>query len=106
MKKIVGIRTDCVTGEKREVELEWDVVDGKYGKIFQLIGGPTGFEAFYIDFNGKRVVDLDQMKERGWCACMGDVGFKFPRYDRLEISGEEMVKALSEVEQELMETSK
>ena len=87
-----------MTGEKQQVELEWEVEEGLHGKVFRLVGGPTGYESFYIDFDGKCDTRTGLMKKKGWCACMGDVGFKFPRYDKLVIPAEEMAKAFKELE--------
>ena len=95
MCKLKGIRTDCMTAEKYQVELEWAILETERGKVFQLIGGPTGYESFYI--NQKTI---QRMKRNGWTACMGDVGYKVARYDRLEISAEEMVKVFEALENE------
>ena len=88
-----GMRTNCLTGEKREVVLDYKIVELQDGqRIFQLIGGPTGYESFYI--TDGVIADYTDPSTECWVACMGDVGYKSPRYDRLEIPAEEMRKAL------------
>jgi len=52
--------------------------------IFKIIGGPTGYESFYMH---KFVVD--KMSISGWVACAGMRG----SWDRLSFTGEEMRKA-------------
>lgn len=95
--KIKGIRTDCITKEEKEVELEYEIQvrSNQYGinrRIFRLLNGVTGYEGFYIDNeNGKpESVLLKMLKRNGWKACMGTPRF----YDELVISAEEMRKAL------------
>lgn len=90
--KVIGERTDCLTGEKTRVELGWDSEAGVHGTVFRLVEGPTGYESFYIDKEA-----IERMSSRGWCACMGDVGCSVPRHDKLEIPAEEMAKAFKEL---------
>lgn len=80
-----GILTDCRTGEKKKIEIDYKIVNDKHGKIFRLIGGPTGYESFYI--NSDR---LERICDNGWTACVGTRGV----YDKLFIPGEEMRKAI------------
>lgn len=87
-KVIKGILTDAWTNEKKEVKLEYVIETNANGTIFRLIGGPTGYESFYIDQYAR-----EKMPINGWMACIGTE----KRWDRLFISGEEMRKALSEV---------
>lgn len=86
---VKGIRTDCVTKEQRTAEFGYEIFQHEDGKkVFQLIGGPTGYESFYIDDH--MINALKDPKRSGWVACMGTDGV----YDRLEISSAEMRKAL------------
>jgi len=81
---IKGIRTDCVTGEAREVEVNFSLTPIEDNFIFTLLNGPTGYEAFYLN---ERTVK--KLSEIGWIACIGTPG----KWDRLFISAEEMKKA-------------
>ena len=80
-----GILTSLASGDEIEVELDYEIVTVDGRKVFNLIGGPTGYESFYID-DAKKF----KMSENGWTACMGT---KYV-YDRLFIPAEEMKKAL------------
>ena len=80
-----GILTSLASGEEIEVELDYEIVTVDGRKVFNLIGGPTGYESFYID-DAKKF----KISENGWTACMGT---KYV-YDRLFIPAEEMRKAL------------
>ncbi len=83
---IKGIRTDYVTNESENVELEYEINEqDDHRLIFNLIGGPTGYEDFYIDGD---LSNLKSMSERGWRACVGTKGV----YDTLRIPAEEMKK--------------
>lgn len=93
---IRGILTDCHTNNEVEIKLLYRIDDG----IFQLLGGPTGYESFRIDSNFEVFEDLCIM---GWCACMGTkpvynkVGYLIaPGWDKLVIPGPEMRKALND----------
>ena len=83
-----GILEDCRTGEKRDVEVDYEIAFVKGERIFRLIGGVTGYESFYID---NEYTNLAAMCEGGWLACAGTKD----RYDRLTIPAEEMSKALA-----------
>jgi hypothetical protein len=80
-----GILASLVSGDKTEVELDYEIVTVDGRKVFKVIGGPTGYESFYVD-DAKKF----KMSENGWNACMGT---KYG-YDRLFIPGDEMKKAL------------
>ena len=80
-----GIITSLASGDEIEVELDYEIVTVDGRKVFNLIGGPTGYESFFID-DAKKF----KMSENGWTACMGT---KYV-YDRLFIPAEEMRKAL------------
>lgn len=83
--KMKGILTSLVSGDKKEVELDYEIatIDGR--KVFNLVGGPTGYESFFID-DAKTF----RLSENGWIACMGT---KYG-YDRLFIHADEMRKVL------------
>ena len=80
-----GILTSLVSGDKMEVELDYEIVTVDGRKVFKVIGGPTGYESFFID-DAKKF----KMSENGWTANMGTKNV----YDRLFIPAEEMKKAL------------
>ena len=80
-----GILTDCIDGTVREVEVDYKIYESNGRKAFQLIGGVTGYESFYLDSEY-----LDKMLENGWTACAGTKN----KYDRLFIPAEEMRMAL------------
>jgi len=89
-------RTHCVTGQTRTVTVELSLghspVSGPY---VQLVGGPTGHEAFTL---GKDTA-LTHMKRVGWCACAGTPH----RWDRLRVSAPEMARAIAELELEAVQ---
>ena len=87
-----GILTSLASGDKTEVELDYEIVTENGRKVFNLIGGPTGFESFCVD-DAKRF----KMSENGWTACMGT---KYV-YDRLFIPADEMKRALEVKEEKL-----
>ena len=80
-----GILTSLASGDKMEVELDYEIVTEDCHKVFNLIGGPSGYESFNI-------ADVKKFKlsENGWTACMGT---KYG-YDRLFIPADEMRKVL------------
>ena len=83
-----GILTDCHTGEDREIEIDYEIVEIEGKKIFQLINGVTGYESFYIDSEYNH---LENVCDNGWTACIGTDGV----WDKLFIPAEEMSKALA-----------
>lgn len=89
--RMKGIRTNRRTGEETEVELSYEIREGRHGPVFQLHGGPTGFENFYIG-TGPGDGNPKEMSERGWCACGG-----CRNYDKLFIVGTEMRKAFQDL---------
>ena len=96
MIEIEGIRTDCVTGEKRKVKLQAEIILQTEGpckgeKYLQLYGGPTGYESFYI-----RPDHYETYKDDNnyWVACVGDLNMIIKVWDRLEIPASEMRKVL------------
>ena len=80
-----GTLTSLASGNTQEVTLDYVIKTEDNRRIFQLIGGPTGYESFYID-DAKKFT----MSENGWTACMGT---KYG-YDRLFIPADEMRKAM------------
>jgi len=94
-KPIKGIRTSCVTGEEREVDLRYEIKPCPYANqhdtrfVFHLDGGPTGYESFTID---EYIADVTCGIRRGWTACAGTKG----RWDKLFIPGEEMRRVFME----------
>ena len=97
---LCGTRVCCLTSKARKVDLAWQVArqetddedPGTEGLkafngrlIFQLEGGPTGYESFYIDEDG---ANLRMMAAKGWTACFGTKD----RWDRLEIAATAMAK--------------
>lgn len=82
-----GNLTSLVSGDTQEVDLDYVIKTENNRQIFRLIGGPTGYESFYID---EKVIE--RIGKNGWIANMGT---KYG-YDRLFIPAEEMKKALEE----------
>ena len=120
MGKITGTLTDCITGKKRQVQLDWiihkieplqiRIYDKKQGLFvlvkrkdpsceiaLQLIGGPTGFESIIID--GKHAEDTKLLKKDGWVANV----MSYRRYDELFILGAEMAKVFDIIKGEQSE---
>jgi len=69
-------------------ELTYEIKQKDNGEhSFQLIGGSTGYESFYIEKKDGQN-SLEKMAEKGWLACFGTDG----SYHRLEIPECEMAK--------------
>ena len=69
-------------------ELTYEIKQNDNGEhSFQLIGGSTGYESFYIE-KKDGTWTLEKMAEKGWLACLGTDG----SYHRLEIPAGEMAK--------------
>lgn len=85
MTTIEGRLTSCITNETVSKQYAFKISMSRVDKpmIFQLIGGPTGYESFYMHNS-----TIETMSEGGWVACMGTEG----TWDRLEFSAEEMHK--------------
>ena len=80
---------DCCDGAVRFKQLEYIIFEyPDKRQIFQLLGGPTGYESFYIEKGEREKYIPDSVK--CWVACMGTNHV----YDRMEIPKEEMLKAL------------
>jgi len=89
MIEIEGIRTNLTTGEECKVKLQAEVITLPNGeKVFQLYGGPTGYESFYIT---PQTYEDFKPDKNYWEACFGD-----RRWDRLIIYASEMRKVLGE----------
>ena len=56
--------------------------------VFELEGGPTGYESFYVTDN-----TVDMFIRGGWLACLGTQN----RWDRLYITGEAMKLAFEQL---------
>lgn len=87
-----AIRTNVWTGETKEVEVEYELVDwdSKYAKpnskVCRIIkSGITGFESFIIEPDDDT---FSGMSKRGWYACAGTKN----RWDKLFIPSKEMKK--------------
>lgn len=94
--KVKCIRTDCNTGEEKEVEMDFVIepYTDKYRpsedlQTLRISPGVTGYESFIIDSDLK---NFKKMAERGWAPCIGTKG----TYDKLIIDAEEMSKLLKE----------
>ena len=88
---VTGVRTDCRTGQKREVKVGWYIRRPKEGYLagstwLHLVGGPTGYESFEITEENTRM-----LSDSGWNACAGTKN----TWDSLGISAEEMRKVFS-----------
>lgn len=96
--KINGVRTDCVTGEDKEVELEYEITQEDGYETLQLFGGPTGYESFttrQLDLPGLERFNYtkEEIMTHAWVACAGTKG----SWDKLVIPKEEMAKIVWEV---------
>ena len=105
---IAGTRTDQWTGEAKPVTLHFEVITAPelaeelgpskykpiYKHIFQLKGGPTGYESFYVGVTQEERI---RQSANSWCACAGTkpVG-PVAGWDRLDISAAEMTRAFQE----------
>jgi len=76
-----GVLTDCHTSKERRVKCTFKVVPVDGRDAFQLYGGPTGFEGFYMDGSKEAT-----HRTGGWCACEGTK----EQWDTLKFSAEEM----------------
>lgn len=99
VRPIKAIRTDCVTGEQKEVELAYEVIETDDGrKLFKLQGGPTGYESFHIT---QALIEEYRHAPQtcgDWIACSGTKGI----YDKLVVPLAEMREALGiETEQKI-----
>ncbi len=87
---VKGVLTNCHSGEESEISLEYHIKPStrdSWRKEFLLMGGPTGYESFYID---ESVIECNI--RFGWLACAGTKG----KWDKLFIPAEEMRKAFTE----------
>ena len=86
---LIDCYSGCPSSEIYEFEIDTEV-DEDRPSIFKLIGGPTGYESFYMhDFA------IKGMRKGGWTACAGTKG----QWDRLSFSPEEMSKAFDTIEE-------
>jgi len=54
--------------------LKMEIIDGKNGKILQFIGGPTGYESYYIE----DLLKTPRSERTSFCICGGTVN-SWPR---------------------------
>ena len=92
---MIGILTDAWTGKRSNIELDYKIVEDDEGRrMFNLIGGPTGYESFYIDYEAINPfidafhTDIKKLAKTGWIACMGTKN----SWDKLLIPAIEMKK--------------
>lgn len=88
--KVTGIFTKLPDGETYTKELLYEIRTNSKGKpVFQLLGGSTGYEGFWIT---KEVIEdyFERPDAKVWLACLG-TNYSWPR---LEIPIEDMRKAL------------
>lgn len=68
-----------------EFEYEFEITSNSIDqKVFQLVGGPTGYESFVM-----HPTTIAAMKERGWRACIGTPG----KCNRLLFAADQMKAA-------------
>jgi len=78
---VKGVRTNCRTKEKREVDVEFKIWYGRDKTLkLEVLNGVTGHECWIVDD-----YFMDNI-EKGLCVCAG-----CDRWDSLDISGKEMV---------------
>ena len=88
-QEILGVRTNCHTGVKEEVELNYYTEVGyDLALWFYINPGVTGYESCRITPE-----TIEQHRVRGWCACMGTQA----RWDGLDISPEQMTIAFDDI---------
>ena len=89
---LTATRTDCITGIREEVFVELELGQGVHGPVVRIVAGAiTGYESFYYeDF-------LKSWDKKAWCACAGTKGV----WDKLEISSDEMIRAMDFFAKEL-----
>jgi|LGOV01.1.fsa_nt_gb hypothetical protein len=84
-----AIRTDCVTGERKEVICGYRIEQTDTGEdVFYLEDGPTGYESFSIT---SKYTNLDRIIKNGWYACAGTPN----SWDTLYVPGAELKKILA-----------
>jgi len=82
---VKAIQTDCRTYKDTEVSLEYIIkpsTSDSSRKEFKLLGGPTGYETFYISDYA-----IEALSKDGWILCGNEVR------DSLFIPAKEMRKA-------------
>ncbi len=88
-----GIRTSCVTGESREVEVEYELRVGYDLQVWLYIvkGGVTGHESAPLL---KMVRNMEAGDVTEWPACAGTP----MKWDRLVITGASIIRAFETLE--------
>ena len=90
--QVHGIRASCLTGDKRQTDLQYEVRLYTAGALaeevwLRLRGGPTGFESIQIT---EEIVE--EVSQSGWHACAGTPD----RWDELYLPPEQMRELLKE----------
>ena len=81
---------DADPSDHGEFDYEFEIVDNTFDqKVFQLFGGPTGYESFVM-----HEATVTAMKEHGWRACTGTPG----SYNRLSFTAKQMKAAFEQVD--------
>ena len=82
--EVTAMRTHCSNKQKKLVSVTLVLRSTPSGPVVAITeGGVTGYEAFYLN-------DWKQPEGAPWCACWGTENV----WDRLEIPGHEMDRAL------------
>ena len=93
--KIKAKRTDAFTKNITVEEIQWCLVDTKNairGKVLYLIGGPTGYEAIYVqEYDIPKTETLEGLR-KGWVANIGS-----SVYDRIEIEAPEANEMVNKI---------
>ena len=92
---IIAWQKHCRTGEVTRVELSYEILRQERKDtwiVFQLYGGPTGYESFVIDDGVRERRHGPEYPHEYWSACAGTEGV----YHQLRIHKNEMTRVLSE----------
>ncbi len=93
---IVAWRKHCRTGEVTKVELSYQILRQEDRPdrwvIFQLHGGPTGYESFVLDDGVREGRFGPKYPHEYWSACAGTKNV----WDAMRIHGSEMTRVLTE----------
>ena len=94
MKPMQGTSTDCHTGEVSQQQYGFRIGIDKGDKpnVFFLLGGPTGYESFYM-----HEFVIKSMRKKGWTACAGTKD----EWDKLSFSPEEMSRVFDLIDKEI-----
>ena len=82
--EVTALRTDCSNKQEKSVIVTLTLQSTSSGPVVAITeGGVTGYESFYLN-------NWKQPEGTPWCACYGTEHV----WDRLEIPGHEMDRAL------------